>query len=609
MSSTRDRARPAGAGSDATLPVAIVVTVLVVVGGAYGATHLAAIATGDPTPPRNPVDLAFGLFNGEVAWSQAATLAAVAIALLLVLLLVLFLRVRSRMRGGGRRGQRVDRAAAHMGRGRDVAELSKRASAATAVRLGGSKDHPGLPLGKSVAGNQPLFSNWENTIVDIWGTRTGKTTSMGIPSLLTAPGGALTTSNKRDIVDATRDVRAAVGRVWVFDPQNLVGEPITWWWNPLTYVTDETKAAELAQHFASASREDGSHTDPFWENSGEDLLAGMLLAAAVAGRPISTVYHWLINTTDDEPARAIKSEYPMIAARLRGFINAPDDTRGGIYSNAQQMARCLTNSRVLRWIDPPPPGEAREQFDPAAFARSTDTLYSLSMEGRGTAGAVVTALTAAVIDAAQEYAGEQPGGRLAVPFVAVLDEAANVCRWADLPSLYSHFGSRGIVLRTILQSWSQGVQVWGQAGMRKLWSSANVKTYGGGVTETEFLRDLSELIGDYDRDTVSVSHGRGQHTVSRNVQGERILDVADLAALPKGRAVVLASGARPTLVRTVPWMAGPHAEAVKASIEAHDPQAQNTLDEAFTELRKVRAEQEARGELVDDGPAKPAVQW
>jgi hypothetical protein len=39
----------------------------------------------------------------------------------------------------------------------------------------------------------------------------------------------------------------------------------------------------------------------------------------------------------------------------------------------------------------------------------------------------------------------------------LLDEAANVCRWRDLPNLYSHYGSRGIVLMTILQSWSQGV--------------------------------------------------------------------------------------------------------------------------------------------------------
>ncbi|MGY1749155.1 TraG/TraD/VirD4 family protein [Modestobacter sp. SYSU DS0511] len=71
--------------------------------------------------------------------------------------------------------------------------------------------------------------------------------------------------------------------------------------------------------------------------------------------------------------------------------------------------------------------------------------------------------------------------------VAVLDEAANVCRWHNLPDLYSHYGSRGITILTILQAWSQGVEVWGRNGMRKLWSAANVKIYGGGVSEIEFL--------------------------------------------------------------------------------------------------------------------------
>ena len=88
------------------------------------------------------------------------------------------------------------------------------------------------------------------------------------------------------------------------------------------------------------------------------------------------------------------------------------------------------------------------------------------------------------------------------------------------------------------------------------------------------------MIGDYDRPTSSVSTGRGGRGVSHQLQRDRILDVADLAALPKGRAVVYASGARPTLVRTQPWMTGLHAAAVTASIAAHDPQATRTLHEA-----------------------------
>ena len=57
--------------------------------------------------------------------------------------------------------------------------------------------------------------------------------------------------------------------------------------------------------------------------------------------------------------------------------------------------------------------------------------------------------------------------------------------------------------------------------------------------------------------------------------------------MPKGRAVVLASGARPTLIRTQPWMTGPHAAAVRASIAAHDPQAERTIREAETEMAAV----------------------
>ena len=42
--------------------------------------------------------------------------------------------------------------------------------------------------------------------------------------------------------------------------------------------------------------------------------------------------------------------------------------------------------------------------------------------------------------------------------------------------------------------------------------------------------------------------------------------------MPKRPAAVLASGSRLTLVTTQPWMTGPHAQAVTASIATHDRQ-------------------------------------
>ncbi|MER7525280.1 hypothetical protein ABTZ44_19985 [Microbacterium oxydans] len=83
--------------------------------------------------------------------------------------------------------------------------------------------------------------------------------------------------------------------------------------------------------------------------------------------------------------------------------------------------------------------------------------------------------------------------------------------------------------------------------------------------------------------------------MSQQVQRERTLDVSELGAMPKGRAVVIASGSRPTLIRTKPWMTGPFAEKVRASIKAHDPQAPRTIAEAEAEVATVERQLEQEG--------------
>lgn len=52
-------------------------------------------------------------------------------------------------------------------------------------------------------------------------------------------------------------------------------------WNPLTYVTDEDKAAKFTQRFAVASRAPGSRPEAYFDPKAEDLLASMFLAAAL----------------------------------------------------------------------------------------------------------------------------------------------------------------------------------------------------------------------------------------------------------------------------------------------------------------------------------------
>lgn len=593
MSTPNNRRRdPGGLGGETLLLLIVVLGAVAAIVVLNVAVRLGHQLDGTGVElPSDPFAFTLGVILGRVPWPASATWIVIVLLAIVLALVVLAIVGVVRYRKGR---TRVDRASSYMGRGKDVEGLSKRNAQAQATRLGVTGSL-GVPIGKTL-GQMPLYGTWEDMHIDIWGPRTGKTTSRAVPAILEAPGGVLVTSNKRDVVDATRDVRAEAGPVWVFDPQGIALEQPTWWWNPLSYVTDEVRAAKLADHFASGSRDPGAKTDAYFDPAGQDLLAGLLLAAALDSRPITDVYGWLTRPTEEEPIGILRrGGYDLTADQVRGVITAPEKQRGGIYGTAQQMASCLTNRQVAAWVNPQGNPDLRPQFDPAAFVRDGGTLYSLSKEGRGTAGPLVTALTVAVVEAAEELAAGSAGGRLSVPLLGVLDEAANVCRWRELPNLYSHYGSRGIVLMTILQSWSQGVDVWGDSGMRKLWSASNVKVYGGGVSEDAFLESLSKLIGDYDRQASSVSSGRGGRSVNQQLHRERILDVADLAAMPKGRAVVLSSGNRPTLIRTQPWMTGPHAEKVKASIAAHDPQASRTIIEAQESVREVAAAVDGNG--------------
>ena len=142
-----------------------------------------------------------------------------------------------------------------------------------------------------------------------------------------------------------------------------------------------------------------------------------------------------------------------------------------------------------------------------------------------------------------------------MPVSAPLDEIANVVRWPKLPDYYSTFGSRGIICDAVLQGYAQGVEMWGEQGMRKLFSSASVVVIGPGHKDYRFLDELAHLVGTHTEMQRSVSDGSGDRgrSVSRQSVERQTITAAELAALPFGRMIVLATGRRPILARMVRW--------------------------------------------------------
>lgn len=524
---------------------------------------------GKPWHFRNPFGAVLGLATGQLHWTGTATVVIVveiAVVALLATLVVLALN---------RRGKSVDRsdwnkAARRMASRRDERAVEV-AATQFAHRVAVQSPEPGVMCGRSTRSRQLVYAPWEHLHLDIWGIGRGKTTSRVVPAILRAPGAVISTSNKPEVMVKTRLPRSQMGETWVFDPQDIAGEEPTWWWNPLRNLRSLTEAEELAEVLAEAKIEDKqkAQEDSFFEPKGRKLLALAFYAAALSGRPITDVYLWLADprdTTMEDIFAQYGSSDSLMSTALAATRRLPDKTRDSIYASAEIYVDWLLDDRVVRWITA---GDGRKEFIPEEFVRSRDTLYLISRKGKGSASQLTTALTARVMRIAEDYATSLPDGRINPPMMAVLDEVANVCRWRQLPEMYSHYRSRGIVLMTFLQSWSQGVQLWGQEGMKVLWDAATCKIYGGGSGEAEFLKLVSDTVGEWEAPT-RTANSDAQSLFMRSgwqdsTRPKAILQVSDLAALPEGRMVAMLAGIRPMMLSAEYYFRTPDARIVSES--------------------------------------------
>ncbi|MEE4544043.1 TraM recognition domain-containing protein [Streptomyces sp. V4-01] len=467
-----------------------------------------------------------------------------------------------------------NKAVAGMAKHRDIQPLLARAITTKARSLRPSlasekKPAPhqtGILLGNLADTRHEVRMGYEDVAVAIMAPRSGKTTCLAIPAILNAPGAVLLTSNKAagDAYTATLDARASVGRTWTMDPQQIAHAQRALWWNPLAGATTLEGAGRLAGHFLAASV-DASQQGDFWSKAASNVLSQLFLAAANDGRPITDVMTWLAFPADRTPLDILRDHrFGPIAAQLKGTVEGPPETRDGIYETARQYAACLLNTDIAAWVTPQ---AGIAEFDPEQFVGSRDTLYLLSKDGGGGASALIAACADSVMRTATT-AAERAGGRLDPPALCILDEAANVCKISDLPDLYSHLGSRGIIPITILQSYRQGQKVWGDAGMDAMWSAATIKVIGSGIDDPDFADKLSRLIGDHDVETTSTSTSDSGKSTSVSMRQERILPPDAIRSLAKGSALLFATGLRAAMLTLRPWYTEPGAQDLAAASAA-----------------------------------------
>ncbi|MBP2371388.1 type IV secretory system conjugative DNA transfer family protein [Pseudonocardia parietis] len=508
-----------------------------------------------------------------------------------VLVPLLGLIVAAGLWAGSRSNTRGEPRSAMAGR-RDTRDMRGRAAQKRAVQLRPSlagqdrleSRDLGLCLGRRLGGvgeSRLLYASEEDVMLEIAGPRSNKTSAQVVPAILSAPGPVIATSNKVDVYTLTIGLRAELGRTFVADPQGIAGVEQSWWWNPLAGIKDLADAGYLVAHFSRTIGAGNSNdANPFFTRGAERLLTQLVLAASCSSdKSLRDVRRWLATQASEPVTLLEEGGFKEISDGLQGLLEAPAETRGGLFETALTALGSLESEAVARLITPPstwrhPPRVPVEEFDPWGFLVGyqtdsaghpvpRDTLYLLTREGAGSGAPVVAALVDHLLRIAAQAATAQ-GGRLDPPLRPVLDEAANVCPIANLPDLYSYFGSMSIQVLTFLQSYQQGVAVWGKSGMDKMWSAATIKLVGAGVQDPEFARWVSDLIGPLEVPTYSHQYGRGGGSTSTSMRDKPVMTIADVGSLDKRHAILLSAGRRPVLLELMPWYRENDAEKISA---------------------------------------------
>jgi hypothetical protein len=194
----------------------------------------------------------------------------------------------------------------------------------------------GVPLGRFRRRGPRLRASWEDVVLAICAPRSGKTTCLAVPPILDAPGPVLVTSNKTDVWTLTSTLRATdTGqRTWTFDPKQITRTEQAFAWDALAGVATVADARRLAGHFIQEIRRHADAGD-FWDRDAEDLLTGLLLAAALKGAGLGQVGSWLTAVSSVEPRNVL--------------------TRAGFTQLAEVMAgRSQARSRPAKASTPPP---------------------------------------------------------------------------------------------------------------------------------------------------------------------------------------------------------------------------------------------------------------
>jgi len=453
-----------------------------------------------------------------------------------------------RWRSSGLVERLADRPAARIGGDRSPGEAAR----AQCARHGGGAFLGFAPGGRWVGADA------EHAVMVLGPPRSGKTSSIVIPSLLACPGAAVSTSTKPDVLRATARARGEVGELWLFDPAGTADPGLgarQLCWSPVAAGRTWDGALLMARAMAACSSVGkGTMNESHWTERSAALLAPLLHAACLEGRAVTDVLRWVLRQDLDSAAVILEDHGAEVAGDvLVGIASTEERERSSIFSaTAGVLGAYNSDSARAAAKDP--------NFDVPAFVGSSDTVYITAPAHRqGLVAPLVVGLLEEIRHAT--YERHRKGGS-GPPVFFCLDEVANIAPIHDLPALASEAGGQGLHLLCCLQDLSQARLRWGDQAADGFASLFQTKVILSGIADPKTLEGISLALGEYDRQlvshTVGLSHtgmtapSTSSESVSYSTQRQRTLSPGEIAKLPAGHALLL-HGVNWGLLALTPW--------------------------------------------------------
>ncbi|MGW1269003.1 type IV secretory system conjugative DNA transfer family protein [Streptomyces sp. NPDC002491] len=278
-----------------------------------------------------------------------------------------------------------------------------------------------------------------------------------------AAGPALVLTSDPALWQDTKDGRAKLGPVHLYDPAHRCDTPARLHWSPIAGCEDRPTAASRAAALLTPVRPT-ARLDQAVAETAEILLRSYLHAAAIDGRTVRHLHRWSQGTGVQEAVRTLRTSpkaAPGAAGELEAALTAHPERR----DIAQELtARALSALSTVNIREACTPNRT-DALALDSFVDEGGTLYVLgeSLEDPRTdpgAMPLLTALVSSVVERGRRMAERSSSGRLDPPLTLVLDDVAGVAPIPQLPDLLADGPDRGLPTLALLRSREQAKARW-----------------------------------------------------------------------------------------------------------------------------------------------------